>query len=189
MSRERFVEWVTEAILQLPSDMKAMLRIVEDPELSDESRVAAAGALLHVLSQHNSIPGTRGVLSYVGHVLVMRLVLERIRKDCPDAMARHAEESPELLGQLDEELGVTREYLGDSVRVLEKAAENVSKLKHEGHSAKECVFDTEASNWLYDTVQEAIVEQLEFDEDEVARETKRIDSIKPSLETRAQSLK
>ena len=30
---EAFVEWVNDAILSLPQDLKAMLRIVEDPEI------------------------------------------------------------------------------------------------------------------------------------------------------------
>jgi uncharacterized membrane protein YkvA (DUF1232 family) len=188
MSRERFVEWVREAILSLPQDMKAVLRIVEDPEVDDASREAVAGALLHALSASNAIPGARGMLGFVDDVLVLRLVLERAEKANPEAFARHREESPELFVSHDEGLEATRAYLGDLIKVLEKAADNVAKLSHQGHSAKQCVHDTEVSNWLYDAVQEAIVEQFEFDEDEVFRETKQIDTILPHLKSRAATL-
>lgn len=189
MSRERFMDWVEEAILSLPQDMKAVLRIVEDPEVTDEGRVDAAGALLHVLSASNAIPGARGILAYVDDVLVLRLVLERIEKKCPEAIARHREESPELFGSMDEELAAARAYLGELIQVLERAADGVSKLSHQGHSASDCVHDTETSNWLYDTVQEAIVDQFDLDEDDVARETKRVDQILPHLRSRAATLK
>lgn len=189
MSRERFVEWVSDAIVSLPQDMKAVLRIVEDPDVDDDSRVAVAGAILHVLSATNAIPGARGILAYIDDALVLRLVLERAQKASPDAMARHREESPELFATHEAGLASARAYLGELMDVLERAADGVPKLTHMGHAAKECVHDTEGSNWLYDAVQEAIVEQLEFDEDEVARETKQVDTILPHLKSRAATLK
>lgn len=181
---ERFQELVREGILSLPQDIKAVLRIVEDPDIDDPGRVAAAGAILHVLSASNSIPGMRGTLGYVDDVLVLRLVLERIGKNNPEAFDRHRVDSPELLEPLEEELGVIRGYLGELVTVLEKAAEDVSKLSFQGHTPKGCVDDQDGGNWLYETVQEALVDQLDFDEDEVAREVKTVDRILPHLRTR-----
>lgn len=189
MSRDQFVEIVRDAILSLPQDMKAVLRIVEDPDMEDEGRIAAAGALLHVLSASNAIPGARGILQYVDDAVVLRLVLEGIEKKFPEAMAHHREESPELFDTLNAELAVIRGYLGDSVAVLDKAASGVSKLSHQGHSAPQCALDPESSNWLYDAVQEAIVEELELDEDDVTRETRHMSDLVKQLETRAHSLK
>lgn len=186
MSRDRFEAVVCDAIVSLPQDMKAVLRIVEDPEVSDEGRVIAAGALMHVLCAANAIPGQRGILGYVDDVLVLRLALERIEKDNPEAIARHREESPELFAELDEQLAITREYLGDLVAVLEHAVDGVSKLSHQGHSASECASE---STWLYEAVQEALVDELDFDEDEVARECKQLDRILPHLKTKAETLK
>ena len=184
MSAERFEEWVREAILSLPRDLKAVLRIVEDPDLSDEGRIAAAGALLHVLSSSNAIPGMRGLLAYVDDVIVLRLVLERLNQSDPEAMATHRKDSPELLEPLDEQLASARDYLGDLMQVLDKAADGVKKLQHHGKNAVQCVRDPDDGNWLYDAVHEAIVEQLVFDEDEVAREIKRIEEIRPPLQAR-----
>lgn len=186
MSRERFEDVVCGAIVSLPQDLKAVLRIVEDPEVNDDGRTMAAGALLHVLSASNAIPGQRGILAYVDDVLVLRLVLERIEKDNPEPMARHREESPELFAELDEQLAVTREYLGDLMIVLDRAVDGVAKLTHLGHKATECVQD---STWLYDTVQEALVDELDFDEDEVARECKQLERILPHLKTKAATLR
>ncbi|MFW6052263.1 MAG: hypothetical protein ACODAU_13880 [Myxococcota bacterium] len=189
MSRDRFVEVMREAILSLPQDMKAVLRIVEDPDIEDDGRIDAAGALLHVLSASNAIPGARGILQYVDDAVVLRLVLEKIERRYPDALAHHREESPELFDPLEEDLQAIRAYLGDSVVVLERAAEAVSKLSHQGHTARQCALDPDAGNWLYDAVQEAIVEELELDEEEVTRETKHMSDLVKQLETRARSLK
>ena len=184
MSRERFVELMSDAVVALPQHMKELLRVVEDPEVDDESRVALAGALLHVLSSQNAIPGVRGVLQHVGDVLVLRLVLEGLSTRSPDAFARYREESPDIFEVLSEEMEAARAYLGDRIEVLEKAAETAAKLNHHGHTATECVHDTDASTWLYDTVHEAIIDDLEVDEDEVAREMKLVDRILAQLATR-----
>ncbi len=188
MPRHRFVEWLKEAILQLPQDMKAVLRVVEDPDLPDEARIAAAGALLHVLSGANAIPGVRGVLGYVDDVLLLRIVLQRIAEANGETMDKHRDGAPELLEGLQEDLALAREFLGDGMKVLERAADGLPKLTYQGHGAKQCVFDTDSGNWLYDSVYEAEVDRFEFDEDEVAREVKRVADILPTLQARAAAL-
>lgn len=184
MAHGRFVEVAGAAVISLPQDLKAALRIVEDADMDDASRLSMAGGVLHVLSDANAIPGMRGILATVGDVIVLRLVLERLLKAQPDAMKPHVEDAPELFGDLEEFLKVTRAYLGDAVSVLEKAADGVSKLTYQGHSAQACTRDTEGSTWLYDAVSEAIVERFEFDEEDVAREVKQADKIGPALRSR-----
>ncbi|NOY94474.1 MAG: hypothetical protein GXP55_25130 [Deltaproteobacteria bacterium] len=188
MPRDRFCEIVIDAILALPQDLKVVLRIVEDAEVDDESRVALAGALLHVLSAGNSIPGARGILQRVGDVLLLRLVLERIEVESKEAFARHREESADMLGPLEDELATSRAYLGDGIRVLEQVAGRMAKVSHQGHSARACALETEENNWLYDAVHEAMIEALEFEEDEVEREMRKVDTVRDALMTRAQSL-
>ncbi|MCB9709088.1 MAG: hypothetical protein H6714_09905 [Myxococcales bacterium] len=188
MTKTEFAEVIREAILSLPQDCKVCLRFVEDPELDDVHRVAAAGALLHVLSGANVIPGMRGVLSYVDDVLVMRLVLARIILAVPDVVGRHGTEFPEILGGMNGQLDVAKQYLGDLIRVLDHAADGVGKLSYHGHAASDCVQDPEENTWLYDTVQEAIVDRFDFDEEEVARAVKQIEQVMPPLQQRANLL-
>ena len=105
MSREQFIEFVQGAIVSLPQHLKATLRLVDDPNIPDEGRVIAAGALIHWLSGSNTIPGLRGgVLSYVDDVLVLRLAYARIEQIAPEAMAKHRADWPEVFGQLTEEV-------------------------------------------------------------------------------------
>ncbi|MEM6960876.1 MAG: hypothetical protein AAF355_07465 [Myxococcota bacterium] len=184
MSADRFTDWVGEAIVSLPQQMKAMLRVVDDPEVADQGRVFAAGALLHVLVASNAIPGMRGILAYVDDVLVIKLVLERLCVSDAEAMSAHRESSPELFSGLEDHMESAREYLGELLTLVDKAVDDLPKLQHQGHTPGQCVHDTDGGNWLYDIVHEAIVEQFEFDEDEVYREIKRIDQIRTSLRSR-----
>lgn len=184
MSQEDFEATVREAMLSLPQDVKAVLRIVEDPDLDDEHRILAAGALLHLLSGQNAIPGMRGLLAYVDDVIVLRLVLERLDRDAPEVMARHREDSPELLEPLTEQMSAVRGYLGELLTVLERACDALPKLTHQGHTAAECALDDAGSTWLYDAVHEAIVQELDFGEDDVTRAVKNVEQIVRPLQQR-----
>ena len=184
MSRDRFEELMSEAVIGLPHNMKSVLRIVEDPEVDDESRTTLAGALLHVLSQSTAIPGVRGTLQHVGSALVIALALEKAKAKSPGPLESHRESAPELLDPLDEQLSVTRAYLGDGMALLEETAAKLQEQTHMGHAAPQCVGDTESSNWLYDTVHAAVVDTVEIDEEEVAREIKDSPQIRKSLEAR-----
>lgn len=181
MSRERFVEFLKEAIIMLPQHVKGTLRLSEDPDIPDEGRRLAAGSLLHWLSGTNTIPGARGnILSYVDDVLVLRLAYERIAKLAPESMAGHRANAPELFAALDEELALMREYLGDGLQVIEKGLERLSQLKHLGRTAEQCVRDEESATMLYEEVQTALVD-LDLEEEEVARALKSIDPLIASL--------
>jgi hypothetical protein len=184
MSRERFVELVTPALSRFSQDLKSVLRIVEDPEVDDETRIAAAGGLLHVMSSPGAIPGVRGVLRYLGDVLVIRLMLDRVRRNSPAAFERYVAESPEMLEPLSDELEAMRAYLGDRIAVLEEVVDKFPKLNHQGHEAAECIGDTESSNWLYDAVHEVLIDEIEFDDEDVVRELKDVDQILDRLSSR-----
>jgi hypothetical protein len=164
--------------------LKSVLRIVEDPEIDDQSRIAAAGGLMHVISSSGAIPGVRGVLRHLGDVLVIRLVLDDVRERSPKAFQKHVEKSPEMLEPLSDELDAMRAYLGDRVTVLEQAVEKFPSVSYQGHHATACVEDTDSATWLYDAVQEALIDEIEFDDEDVARELKQVDRILDSLESR-----
>jgi len=187
MAENEFQAAVSEGILSLAQDMKAILRIWEDPEIDEEGRVLLAGALIHVISGHNAIPGQRGILAHLGDVLVLRLALERVEKTNPEAIARHREDSPEFFGPIDGQLAATRAYLGELLTVLDGAVDGCAKLNHQGHTPQQCI-EGDGANWLYDTVQEAVLE-LELDDDEVHREVKNVARIVPHLESRVAAMK
>jgi len=184
MSRERFVELMTPALIRFSQDVKTVLRIVEDPEVDDESRVAAAGALLHVMSSTGAIPGVRGVLRHLGDVLCIRLVLKDVRERSPEAFGKHLKESPEMFEPLSDELDATRAYLEARVSVIEDAVSKFPQLNHQGHQAAASVEGPGSSTWLYDAVHEVLIDEIDFDEEDVTRELKQVDQILAPLQSR-----
>jgi len=184
MSREQFTDFVRGAILSLPQHLKGALRLLDDPNIPDEGRAIAAGAVLHWLSGSNTIPGVRGgLLSYVDDVLVLRLAYARIEAIAPEAMARHRTDSPDLYGKLTEEVGLVRSYLGKGVSVLDKAVERIGQLKHHGRTAEQCVSDEDAATMLYEEVQSALVD-LDLEEEAVSRALKQLDPVLDGLRQR-----
>lgn len=186
MPENGFADAMREAILSLPQDLKGMLRVMEDPDLDDTSRVLASGALLHVLSASNAIPGVKGTLALVDDVLVLRLALEKMAQGSPEVVAQHRQDLPEVFDAWGLQLEAARGYLGErGIAVLEKAVDGLPKLTFQGHTAAECARDQDAQTWLYDSVHEAIVEQFEIAEDEVARAVKSSHEILTKVSQRA----
>jgi hypothetical protein len=180
-SRAQFIEFLRAAIVSLPQHLKGALRLVDDPNIPDEGRAVAAGAVLHWLSGSNTIPGMRaGLVSYVDDVLVLRLCYKRIEGIAPDAMGRHRADSPELYAELDDEIALIRDYLGDGAAVLDKAVERISQMKHHGKTAVQCVTDEEAGTMLYDEVQATLVD-LDLEEEAVGRALKQLDPVLDGL--------
>jgi hypothetical protein len=57
-------------------------------------------------------------------------------------------------------------------------------LNQQGHQAAACIDDPESSTWLYDSVHGALIDEIDFDEDDVIREMKQIDRILAPLASR-----
>jgi len=185
MTLDRFASALQAGMLSLPQDMKAMLRIVEDPDLDDASRVLACGALLHVLSGTNAIPGVKGTLGFADDVLVLRLTVDRIEKSSPEIIKAHREDAPEIFEPMADQLEASREYLGaERIGVLDRALDGLPKITYEGHNAVQCAREQDEQTWLYDSVHEAIVERLELNPDDVARAVKSASDLQSKLDQR-----
>jgi len=183
MSRERFQVFVQHALLSLPQLLKLLLRISEDPDLSDDGRVAAAGAAMHWLASTNTIKGQKGVLAYLDDVLVGYLVLEKLDASEPEQMARYRQDTPDIFSSLDDDLALIRDGLGSDISLLEQALGKLGKLRFKGHTAEQCVQSEETSNWFYDEVQSAMVD-LDLEEDEVSRALRGLEAALNSIKQR-----
>ena len=69
---------------------------------------------------------------------------------------------------------------------VDRATDGAVRLTFEGHDAKRCITEAEATNWLYDAIHEKIL-KLDFDDDEISRAAKQVDQLIPPLKTRATS--
>ncbi|MDH5490955.1 MAG: hypothetical protein OEY14_03185, partial [Myxococcales bacterium] len=110
-------------------------------------------------------------------VLLLIVALERASRRSPDVFADHAEACPELLGALGEDLELLGAFLGEGLLVIEEIADRLPAVRYLGRTPADCGGDLDASNWLYDTVQEAVVLRFDLDPDEVERGLREIDRI------------
>jgi uncharacterized membrane protein YkvA (DUF1232 family) len=186
MARDEFLTFIRGAILALPQSLKAALRLAEDPDLPDEGRSLVAGAVVHWLSKTNTIPGVRGgALAYVDDVLVLLLAIEKAMKLAGPEMAdRFMQHAPEVCETLDADLALVRRHLGPGISVLEHALDRVTKLKHMGRTAQQCVKDEAAATMLYEELQSALVD-LDPQPDVVGRELKDLDTVIEELRKKA----
>jgi uncharacterized membrane protein YkvA (DUF1232 family) len=185
MERDEFLTFMKAAVLALPQSLKAAQRVAEDPDIPDEGRTLVAGAIIHWLSGTNTIPGVRGgALAYVDDVLVLMLAVERAQGLAPDAPERMLQHAPELCETLAEDLALTRKYLGPALGVIEQALPRLTKLKHLGRTAEQCVKDDASATMLYEELLSALVD---FDPtpESVARELKDLDTVVDELRRKA----
>jgi hypothetical protein len=185
MVRDEFLTFIRGAILGLPQSLKAALRVAEDPDIPDEGRALVAGAVIHWLSKTNTIPGVRGgAIAYVDDVLVLMLALEKAQLLAPDAPERVLAHAPEIAETLAQDLALARNYLGAGITVLELALGRVTKLKHMGRTAQQCVKEEASATMLYEELNAALVD---FDPapDVVTRELKDLDSVLDELRKKA----
>lgn len=180
---QRFIDLMENAINSLPQDLHAVARIAEDPDLEESEREQICGALIHVLSGCNALPGARGLLRHIGDVVILRLVLFKLVENNPEAMSQHQSEYPELFESLSDDVALIKQNLGPAMSLFEQAIANFSKLHFKGHNAARCARESEETMWLYDAVLAAMVDKFDFDEDEVGREVKKVEAtIRPIRE-------
>lgn len=85
---------------------------------------------------------------------------------------------------LSDELDATRAYLEARVSVIEDAVSKFPQLNHQGHQAAASVEGPGSSTWLYDAVHEVLIDEIDFDEEDVTRELKQVDQILAPLQSR-----
>jgi len=182
--KAEFTDFLSRAISQIPQDVKIHFEFIDDAELPEEAHLRAAGTLLYLLAPGDLVPDTFGVLGHVDDALVFRMSMAATLKDAPDdRVTAYRERYPEVFGTLEADLAVASEFLGElypwiETRLEEKA---LGKIEFKGKRAQMTLDDTEDEGWLYGEVSEALLD-FDVDDDELARELRRIDKIIPIMQ-------
>jgi uncharacterized membrane protein YkvA (DUF1232 family) len=171
------VSFLERAVAALATDLKVLLRAVQDENLDDGLRREAVGAVLYTISAGDLVPDSLGVLGYADDALVCRMALQRI--GAKEASWR--ERYPRLYDRLDEDLAAARAFLGDELYdFVGTAATTRTEAEYKGKTARDFLDDPEASGWLADEVSAQSV-KLSFRRVDLERELKKIDQILPRL--------
>lgn len=179
------VTFLERAIAALATDLKVLLRAVQDENLDDELRREAVGAVLYTISAGDLVPDSMGVLGHADDAIVCRIALQRIGAK----EQRWRERYPRLYDKLDEDLASARAFLGDELyEFVGRAAMARIDTEYKGKKAQNFLDDSEASGWLADEVSAQSV-KLSFRRSDLERELKKLDQILPRLRQKLESSK
>ncbi len=179
--KNAFVEFTSRGITEMQQDVKILLEMFDDPEFEDETRLRAAGALLYLVAPGDLIPDTFGVLGSVDDVLVMRMTMDYALKTTPSQTSHYTERYPEVFESLAADLETAHGYLDEVYPWMVTYLARVVKIEFKGKKASAMLVDDDAGTWLYDELNEALLD-LEYDDDELNRELRRVDRILPVLQ-------
>lgn len=144
----RFLETLSKGLVSLPFDLKVLLEAVSDSDLEQGAREIAAASVVHVITpkESNIDPPIR----HAEDVVVLRLALAKIAAEGGQDAAAFRDRFAENYANLDEELGVLREALGDLVDWLDSRWGSLLKAIYAKKKVSMFVDDEELGTFLYD---------------------------------------
>lgn len=179
--KEEFIGFLSRSITEISLDVKIMFAMMDDPEFTEVTRTRVAGALLYLLAPGDLIPDTFGLLGQSDDSLVMRMTMSYMLSERPEQEDYYRERYPEVFETLQQDLEIASNFLGEIYPWMEKYLEKMVTIEFKGKKAKDVIEDVEANSWLYDEINEALLD-LEYDDDELNRELRRVDRILPVMQ-------
>jgi uncharacterized membrane protein YkvA (DUF1232 family) len=149
-AESKFVELVRGWLVSLPHDLKIAFDAMDDENLPRPVREVAAGVVVYVVSPNDFIQDRNdAVVSYADDALLLRLALAKALGKGEDEQA-FRDRFPELFEDLEENLTLCKDVMGDLMTWLEGKVPNLPKLDYKGKKVAKYLEDTEAREQLYD---------------------------------------
>ena len=149
-AESKFVELVRGWLVSLPHDLKIAFDAMDDENLPRPVREVAAGVVVYVVSPNDFIQDRNdAIVSYADDALLLRLALAKALGKGEDEQA-FKERFPELFEDLEENLTLCKDVMGDLMTWLESKVPNLPKLDYKGKKVAKYLEDTEAREQLYD---------------------------------------
>ena len=149
-AESKFVELVRGWLVSLPHDLKIAFDAMDDENLPRPVREVAAGVVVYVVSPNDFIQDRNdAVVSYADDALLLRLALAKALGKGEDEQA-FKERFPELFEDLEENLTLCKDVMGDLMTWLESKVPNLPKLDYKGKKVAKYLEDAEAREQLYD---------------------------------------
>jgi hypothetical protein len=177
---QTFLQKVGEYLLSLPFDLKILQEAVTDPDLERGAREIAAGTIIHTLGPQEG----DGPQRFVDDVLLVRGALKRVIADGGDGAKAFADRfRTEVYDQLDDDLEVFADALGDLWPWLTGKLDGFRKPPYKGKAPPQYVDDEEAAAFLYE---EGMEFQTNYNvtEDKVRNSVRRVDVLVDMLNKR-----
>jgi len=147
----RSVELLKSWLVSLPHDLKIAFEAMDDENLPRGSREIAVGAIMYVVSPNDFVHDrNEAVSSFADDAVLLRLALRAVVAKGGEDGAAFRDRFPDLFDNLEEDLGLCREMMGELLPWLETKVENLRNLSHKGKKLKAYLDDDEAREALYE---------------------------------------
>jgi len=168
----RFLSILGGYLVSLPFDLKAFQEAVADENLERAARDMAAGTIVHTLLPQEGDT----LLRFIDDALIVRAALRAVADCSGDGGADFKARFAEMYENLDADIALFSEVLGDLWTWLASKPATFAKLQFKGRRATAYVEDEESQSALYD-------EGLEFQtnynvtEEQVRNRLRRVDQV------------
>jgi uncharacterized membrane protein YkvA (DUF1232 family) len=147
----RFLEAMGRYLVSLPFDLKVLYEAMTDPELERPAREVAAAAFVYVLSPADIVADREHKLAgFMDDAMLLRAALKRIAELGGESAQPLLERFNEEYANLDEDLALFQQALGELWPWLTGKLDGFKKLFYKGRTAAEYLDEEEASTFLYD---------------------------------------
>jgi uncharacterized membrane protein YkvA (DUF1232 family) len=147
----RFLATIGRYLVSLPFDLKPVYEAIADPDLDREARELAVGAFVYVLSPADIVADREHQLAgFVDDAILLRAALKRIAVIGGENAAGLVERFPDEYANLDADLALYEEALGELYPWLVGKLDTFKKLFYKGRRAADYLDDEESTTFLYD---------------------------------------
>ncbi|MES1165334.1 MAG: hypothetical protein ABUR63_06250 [Verrucomicrobiota bacterium] len=143
-----FLETLSKGLVSLPFDLKVLLEAVSDSDLEHGAREVAAAAVVHIITPKEG--NLDAPVRHAEDVVLLRLALTKIVAEGGQDAGTFRDRFAENYANLDEELRVFRQALGDLVDWLDGRWGNLLKAVYAKKKISMFVDDEEVGTFLYD---------------------------------------
>jgi hypothetical protein len=144
----RFLETLSRGLVALPFDLKVLLEAVSDSDLEHGVREIAAASVVHIISPKEG--NLEAPLRHIEDVILLRLALAKIVADGGQDATAFRNRFSENYANVDDELVVFREALGDLVDWIDSHWGILLKAVYAKKKISMFVDDEEVATFLYD---------------------------------------
>jgi uncharacterized membrane protein YkvA (DUF1232 family) len=184
-AESKFVELVRGWLVSLPHDLKIAFDAMDDENLPRPVREVAAGVVAYVISPNDSVSDrSENVVSFADDALLLRLALQKALGPGEDEKA-FRDRFPELFEQLDENLTLCKNIMGELMTWLESKVKNLPTLDYKGKKVVKYLDDEEAREQLFD---DGLVFRTDYpvDEKTIADKLKKASTVTEAMKRRKQ---
>jgi uncharacterized membrane protein YkvA (DUF1232 family) len=171
-------------LVSLPHDLKIAFDAMDDENLPRTVRETATGVVIYVVSPHDSVSSDRDntIVSYADDAMLLRLALHKALGKGEDEDA-FRDRFPELFENLEDNLSLCREIMGDLMTWLESKVGTLKAIDYKGKKAPAFLDNEEAREALFD---DGLVFRTDYpvDEKTIGDKLKKVATVLDALKRR-----